>query len=190
MQYSTPNEDSGWKIWVFIGALFVVWIGFVLTAEAAEPPAPSGPDYVTSFGISVYDPFHHSFAEEVDTWALLTLLKAPDEDKAALIEFYATMTLVIHEGPRIVDDVYPCGKPGEGYSLLGCTDPFSRTINIAWRGCSSAPMSSGGIFAHEMGHLADFYVRGIVGHQNPEWFGPDQAEMARRVSGPLCRMSK
>jgi hypothetical protein len=189
MKFETPASRAPWLI-LFV--LFVAWVGCICTAQAqtSEPPVAQGPDYVTTFGISVYDPAHHSFAEEVDVWALMTLVKAPDEDREALIEIFAGMTLVIHAGPRIVDPVYPCGLAPSGSSLLGCANPFSWTINIAWRPCEAAPMSSAGIFAHESGHLVTFTVRGYVGHDDPKWFGPDQAEMARRVSEPICRMGK
>lgn len=35
MEFKTP-EDSGWKIWLIIGALVIAYIGFIATAEAAE----------------------------------------------------------------------------------------------------------------------------------------------------------
>lgn len=192
------SEDSRWETptskrpWIFILALFAAWLFTIYSfaADAAEPPLPeSGPDYITTTGIRVYDPFHHSFAEEVDVWALMTFMKAPEEDRGALFEIFDGMTLIIHEGPKIEGEVYPCGAAPEGKILLGCTDPFSKTINIAWRPCLLVHPSAG-VFSHEIGHLATFFLRGVLGHADEQWFGPTQDRMANRVSEPICRMGK
>ncbi len=201
VKFETPKPTKRERLTVF-GALFlfiiISWGGIIMcatTAHGAEPPTPAapvaqGPDYVTTTGINVYDPFHHSFAEEVDVWALMTFMKAPAEDRGALFDIFDGMTVIIHEGHKIEGEVYPCGAAPEGKILLGCTDPFSKTINLAWRGCAAAPTTTAGIFSHEVGHLATFFIRGVLGHADPLWFGPDQDRMARLVAEPLCRMSK
>lgn len=150
-------------------------------APPPPPPAP-GPDYITELGVKVFDPAHKSFSEEIDTWVLMTVLKAPAEDRRAIFEVAESLVLVIHPGPYITEEVFPCGVAPPGKILLGCTDPFDLVINIAWEECFQ-PHPSAGIMAHELGHAV-----GHLGHTDERWFGPDQDRMARAVHEPICRM--
>ncbi len=135
--------------------LHALVLALSLLALPEEPPvseAPPNPDYVTAFGLKVFDPGKFATPAEVDNWTEATLsLLSPLEQMEFRIRLQSAV-LIIFPDDHLPGDATPCGEPPPGYTLYGCTSLLEQVMVIAARPCGT-PRASAAIFAHEVGHL-------------------------------------